>query len=93
MRTARSSGRPGGLRQAPPSGPGIPPHDQAPLRARHPPGAGTPQGPGTHPPVNRITDTCKNITFPQLRLRMVKKLHKTPLINVNPRARPASLYC
>ena len=27
--------------------------------------------PATHacPPVNRITDTCKNITFPQLRLR------------------------
>ena len=23
------------------------------------------------PPVNRITDTCKNITFPQLRLRAV----------------------
>ena len=27
---------------------------------------------GYHPPVNRITDTCKNITFPQLRLRAVK---------------------
>ena len=27
----------------------------------------------THPsPVNRITDRCKNITFPQLLLRMVK---------------------
>ena len=25
-----------------------------------------------HPPINRITDTCKNITFPQLRLRAVK---------------------
>ena len=25
----------------------------------------------THPPVNRITDSCKNITFPQLRLRAV----------------------
>ena len=24
------------------------------------------------PPVNRTTDRCKNITFPQLRLRMVK---------------------
>ena len=23
----------------------------------------------THPPVDRITDSCKNITFPQLRLR------------------------
>ena len=27
----------------------------------------------TPPPVNRITDTCKNITFPQLRLRTVIK--------------------
>ena len=26
---------------------------------------------GQHPPVNRITDTCKNITFPQLCLRAV----------------------
>ena len=26
-----------------------------------------------HPPVNRITDRCKNITFPQLRLRAMKK--------------------
>ena len=25
------------------------------------------------PPVNRITDRCKNITFPQLRLRAVMK--------------------
>ena len=31
----------------------------------------------THaPPVNRITDTCKNITFPQLRLRAVKMATK-----------------
>ena len=27
---------------------------------------------GIHPPMNRITDRCKNITFPQLRLRAVK---------------------
>ena len=27
----------------------------------------------TTPRVNRITDTCKNITFPQLRLRAVKR--------------------
>ena len=26
----------------------------------------------THPLVNRITDRCKNITFPQFRLRTVK---------------------
>ena len=26
------------------------------------------------PPVNRITDRCKNITFPQLRLRTVIKI-------------------
>ena len=33
----------------------------------------TPPGPGQNPtlPMNRITDTCKNITFPQLRLRAV----------------------
>ena len=28
--------------------------------------------PDRDPPVNRITDKCKNITFPQLRLRAVK---------------------
>ena len=39
------------------------PQDQAPPRTRHPP--------GPDPPVNRISDTCKNITFPQLRLRAV----------------------
>ena len=43
---------------------------------RHPLGPGTPRNqtplvPGTPPHVNRITDTCKNITFPQLRLRAV----------------------
>ena len=27
---------------------------------------------GVHPLVNRMTDMCKNITFPQLRLRTVK---------------------
>ena len=26
-----------------------------------------------HPPVNKVTDTCKNITFPQLRLWAVIK--------------------
>ena len=45
------------------------PPDQA------PPGPGTPRDQTlreqAHPPVNRITDTCKNITFPQLRLRAV----------------------
>ena len=29
---------------------------------------------GRHPPVDRMTDRCKNITFPQLRLRTVKML-------------------
>ena len=28
--------------------------------------ANTPQTRGTHPPVDRMTDTCKNITLPQL---------------------------
>ena len=27
---------------------------------------------GRHPPVDRMTDRCKNITFPQIRLRTVK---------------------
>ena len=47
------------------------------LWSRHSPGAGTPpeQAPPRDqtPPVNRIKDTCKNITFPQLRLRAVIK--------------------
>ena len=66
----------GGLPQAPlqdqaPLGPGTPqdrapPWDQVPL-----PGPGTSLGPGTPtlqeqaPPVNRMTNRCKNITFPQ----------------------------
>ena len=59
MRTARSSSHLGG------SPPGTPP-------VHTPPGPGTspPPGPDTNP-VNRITDTCKNITFLQLRLRAV----------------------
>ena len=49
----------------PPPGPGTP--EQTPPRARHPPEQ-TPPRPGTpktrHPlPVDRMTDTCKNITF------------------------------
>ena len=64
MRTARSSSRPGGLHQTPRSrGTPLPPGPGTPAGA-DPPGAGT-------PPMNRITDTCKNITFPQLRLRAV----------------------
>ena len=39
--------------------------------------------PGTAPPVNRITDRCKNITLPQIRLRAEnvadKNLHQMPL--------------
>ena len=52
MRTARSSGRPGGLHQAPP-------RDQAPPPSRPPGTRHTP------PPVNRMTNRCKNITLPQ----------------------------
>ena len=82
MHTAPSSSRPGGLHQAPP-------RDQTPLGPDSP-GAGTPPPPGpdyqrSSPPdqillgagtprVNRITDTCKNITFQQLRLRAVKDI-------------------
>ena len=72
MRTARSSSHLGGLYQAPP-GPDPPLGAGTPL-TRHPPRPGIPQKqapprpgtprPGT-PPVNRMTDRCKNITFPQ----------------------------
>ena len=46
------------------------PWDQAPPQDQAPPWDQTPWDQA--PPVNRITDTCKNITFPQLRLRAVK---------------------
>ena len=80
MHTTPSSSHLGGS----PSGT---PRDQTPL-GPDPPGAGTPLGPdyqrssppdqiplgaGT-PRVNRITDTCKNITFQQLRLQVVKDI-------------------
>ena len=42
-----------------------PPWDQSPLDQAPPLGADPTQGPDT-PPVNRITDMCKNITLPQL---------------------------
>ena len=35
---------------------------------------GVPAYTGQTPPVNRMTDRCKNITFPHLRLRTVKSL-------------------
>ena len=83
MRTARNSSSPGSLHQTPPRA-GTPCHrhrpEQAPPLGADPPGPDLP-GPGTPPsryppgpgppPVNKITDTCKNITFPQLRLRAV----------------------
>ena len=68
MRTARSSGRPGGLHQTPPwsrpPGAGTHPPEQAPPKdqtpqSSHPPGSRHP------PPMNRMTDRCKNITLPQ----------------------------
>ena len=62
MRTARSSNRLGvSTNHSPEAGthPGT----------RHPP---PPPTSHTPPSVNRITDTCKNITFQQLRLPMVK---------------------
>ena len=86
MHTTRSSSCLGGLHQAPPRAgtpldqaiPGIwyPPGPD-PLQTRNPPGPGTPLSRTRHPPVNRITDTCKNITFPQLRLRAVKMTNKS----------------
>ena len=86
MRTARSSSRRGGgsppstpREQTPPPrtrhpptilGQAHPQVDQEPPQEQTPPGPGTP--PDQAPPsVNRITDTCKNITFPQLRFRAV----------------------
>ena len=44
------------------------PPGQRPTSGQRPPGQRAPS------PVNRITDRCKSITFPQLRLRMVLKL-------------------
>ena len=52
MRTARS----GGVSTMHPPGPAPPP------RTMHPAPPGT-----RHPPVNRITHACENITLPQLR--------------------------
>ena len=63
MHTACSSSRPGGLYQAPPrdqAPPGADPPDQAPPREQTP----LPRDQATPPPVNRMTDRCKNITFP-----------------------------
>ena len=39
--------------------------------------------PGRHPPVNRMTDSCKNITFPQLLLRTVTTFVTMKLISIN----------
>ena len=66
MRTARSSNRPGGFHQETPPGSRLP-REQTPPAARH---AGIPPAmlagiPPTPPPMNRMTDRCKNITLPQ----------------------------
>ena len=67
MRSARSSSRPGGLHQAPPSGTRHPPQDQAP-----PPPSGT-----RHPlPVDRHTPV-NILPCPKLRLRAVKMALQT----------------
>ena len=72
MHTVRSSGRPGGLHQAPPRpdplGPGTP-QDQTPRDQ-------TPPGPGT-PPWTESQTHYRNITFPQLRLRAVTTVYNT----------------
>ena len=85
----------GGLHQAPsradpqsrpPTGPGNTPDeappDQAPPTSRPPAPGNRHRLPGSRPPppVNRITDTCKNITFPQLRLRAVIRHKRTSLV-------------
>ena len=47
-----------------------PPPRKAPPRGRyHPEEAPLPGNGADHPPVNRITDACENITLPQLRCR------------------------
>ena len=50
----------GGLHQAPPPPPeeAHPREEATPPRRKHPPG-------GSTPPVNRMTNRCKNITLPQ----------------------------
>ena len=75
MPTAHSSSRSGGSIPGTPPGPANP-LEQASLGPGTPPWPDTPwtrhsPGPSGHPPVNRITDTWINITFPQLRLRAV----------------------
>ena len=63
MRTARSSGRPGGVSTRHTPLGADPPGSRHPPGTRHPP----PGPPLTPPPVNRMTDACENITLPQLR--------------------------
>ena len=63
--------------------PALPPYGGS-LCDRDPPDRNPPPGqipPWTEtPPVNRITDRCKNITFPQLRLRAVMKWNRHPIL-------------
>ena len=48
---------------------------------------------GQAPPVNRMTDSCKNITFPQLLLRTVTTFVTMKLISINQNVcQAASLY-
>ena len=72
MRTARSSGRPGGGGSPPDTPREQTPQEQTPPGADTPPGSRhppeqTPREQTPPPPVNRITDACENMTLPQLR--------------------------
>ena len=79
MRTARSLMYRGvSLDRDPPAGQRPPPLDRdTPLLDRHPTDRNLPWT--ETPAVNRITDKCKNITFPQLRLRAVKTVRLNSL--------------
>ena len=70
MRTARSSSHPGGSPPTTPPRGRHPPPEQTlpgsrhPLGSRHPRSRHPPEQTPPAPPVNRITDACKNITLP-----------------------------
>ena len=77
MRSARSLPYGGiSLTETPPDR--DPPGQRLPLDRSPPP----PNRPDRDPPVNRITDRCKNITFPQLRLRAVIRWREHICVNI-----------
>ena len=79
---------PGGRHPLPQSRPpeAYTPREQTPPRSRHPPSETCCKAcwDSTHPPVNRITDTSKNITLATTSLRPVikKSLGENPIFNI-----------